>query len=289
MKSALVAFLLAGLRLGPGEVPRTAGLTGLLPASEAGAKASGQPRLYSSDLYQYIDGGAEAFHNYDMVAMVHQEYRMRDVELTVDIYDMGNPLNAFGVYSSERSPSARFLPIGAECSAGPLALNFWQGRYYVKLSAFGQEQNTTSAMESFAKAISKRIGPDLSLPSFYSLFPERNRVPRSYTYVKRAPLGYAFLEPAYTARYQIGGRETQLVLSQAPNPEGAKQRSELVMKHFSETGKVRAWPQVRDAFRGGNQLEGEWLFFPRGRYAVILINPPASPRALLNELLTKIP
>ena len=284
MKTIPLAILLAATLPGLSEVPGPikSRLAGLLPASES----RGQPRFYSSDLYQYINGGAEAFHNYDMVAMVHQEYRVQEVELTVDIYDMGNLLNAFGVYSSERSPSSRFLPIGTEAHGSALALNFWQGQYYVKLGAFGPEGKTTPVMDSSARAISQRIGSERPLPGFLRMLPEKNRIPHSELYVKKAPLGHAVLSPAYTAKYGMAGKETTLVLSEAASPDEARVRIERLRKHFSETGKV---VPVQYGFRGVNQLEGQWLCFSRQRYAVILMNPPLYPASLLKELFAKIP
>ena len=291
MRRTLLLFLSAAVSLGLAEVPDPIKrkLTSLLPAAELGGKPSGRARFYTSDLYQYINGGAEAFHNYDMLALVHHEYRVQEVDLTVDVYDMGNPLNAFGVYASERSPSSRLLPIGTEAHVGALALSFWQGQFYVKLSAFGPEGKTAPVLESFAKAISRRIGPDRPLPGFLTLFPERNRIPRSETFVKRAPLGHTFLAPAYSASYRIGGNQTMLILSEAANPEEARARSERLRKHFSETGKAIPWPPIQNAFRGVNQLEGQWIFFPRQRYTVILMNPPADPAALLKDLFARIP
>jgi hypothetical protein len=90
-------------------------LARLLPQlAEAGTLSAGERQFYSFDLYRYIDGAADGFLAFDMIAMVHQEYKAKDADITVDIYDMGKPLNAFGIYSAERSPNCHFLPLGAE-------------------------------------------------------------------------------------------------------------------------------------------------------------------------------
>ena len=115
-------------------------LAGLLPEpAEAGAKPASERQFYSSDLYRYIDGAADAFLRFDLVAMVHQEYKAKDADITLDIYDMGNPLNAFGMYAAERSPSYHFLSLGAEGYVSDFILNFFQGEFYVKLSAFSND------------------------------------------------------------------------------------------------------------------------------------------------------
>ena len=291
----MMGLVLAGLlaaSLAP-TVPAAvqARLSKLLPAAaEVGAAPAGRPRFYSSDLFQYLNGGAEAFHNYDLVAIVHQEYRVRSAEITVDIFDMGDGLNAFGVYSAERSPGYRFVSIGSEGHLSESTLNFFQGPFYVKLSAFSQQEKAAPVLESFAQAISRRIGPDKSLPAFLAWFPEQRLMARSQKYIKRAPLGHGFLAPAYLASYRLDGKEAVLVLSEAPNPADARQRLERLRSHFRETGKVVLAPRDGPGvYRGVNQLEGEWLFVLRSRYLVILTNPPAHPAGFLKDVLARAP
>jgi hypothetical protein len=95
----------------------------------AGLKPSSQPQYYSSDLYRYIDGAADAFLGFDLVAMLPQEYKAKDAGVTVDIYSLVTPLNAFGMYTAERSPSYHFVPVGAEGYVGDFMLNFYQRKF----------------------------------------------------------------------------------------------------------------------------------------------------------------
>ena len=242
------------------------------------------PQFYAGDLYRYNDGGAEAFHAYDMVAMVHCRRRVGDVEAVVDVYDMGSSLNAFGVYSSERSPDQRFVTIGAEGNATDFTLNFFQGQYYVKLLAFG---GTTggSVMETLAKTIEQHIGTGKMMPAGISLLPREGLVPHSERYVKRAPLGHAFLGPAYMGSYGT----SLLVLSEAGSVTQATEWVNLLGGHFRETGELAPWPAVPGAWRGSNGFEGKWLFLSRGRYTVILTNPSSQAETLLKALFRKLP
>jgi hypothetical protein len=280
----LLIALTALTQPSPASIPAAveARLRRLLPFTES---TDNCPRFYSSDLYRYIDGGAETFHTYDMVAMVHCRHQVGDVEAIVDIYDMGELLNAFGVYSSERSPDQRFLPIGAEGNATGSTLNFFQGPYYVKLSAFGETTGGGPVAESLSKIVEQRIGGGKTMPAGLSLLPREGLMPHSEKYVKRAPLGHRFLGPAYMGSYGT----SLLVLAEANNVTQAKEWAELLGGHFRDTGKVAPWPGVPGAWRGWNDFEGEWLFLPRGRYTVILTSPPARPEALLKNLFRKLP
>jgi hypothetical protein len=164
MRALLCILVLAALL--PGQkgvaVPRAlkARLAALLPDGKAfGGKPGGEAAYYSADLFKYIDGGAEAYHQRGFVALVHREYKTESTEITVDIYDMGRAAGALAMFRAERSPDCRALEIGAGAYAAEGMLNFTQGRYYVKLLSFSETGGTAAALEKAARGISGRIAP----------------------------------------------------------------------------------------------------------------------------------
>jgi hypothetical protein len=134
-------------------------LAALLPsARELAARSASGPKFYFADLYRYIDGGAEAYLRRGFVALVHREYKTSAIELTVDIYDMGNPAGAAAICAAERSPESPAAAAGAEAFSGDGMLNFRQGRYYGKLLAFGDPGKSAPLLERAARAIAAKIG-----------------------------------------------------------------------------------------------------------------------------------
>jgi len=261
----------------------------LPPLSEIGAARSGEQRFYSSDLYQYTDGGADVYLDYGLVAMVHQEYKSSNTDFTLDIYNMGSRANAFGIYAAETSPDYHFLPIGAEGYGTNEILNFLQDEFYVKLSAFSDKEKTGPALERLAKLISQRIGPSAPMPEFLALFPPDHLVSHSAKYVKKAPLGHEFLAPAIIASYAWDEKPTSLIISKAPNAGGAAQKVEQIRSYFGRTGKVSPRPELAaGAFSGSNQFEGDGVFFASGVYAVLCLNPPANPEGFLKSVMERI-
>jgi hypothetical protein len=232
-------------------------LAALLP------KGGDAARFYSSDLYRYMDGGADIYLKYGLVALAHREYKRAGVEMTVDVFDMGSPLEAFGMYSAERSPEYHFMDIGAEGYSSESTLNFLQGRYYVRLSAFGD--GAATALDSFARAISRSIGGDRKLPALLDMLPRENRMARSEKYVVGAPAGHDFLSPALTASYRFDGKATTLVISLAADAREANQRVEKLRQYYSQSG-------------------GEAIFFARGRLAVLCLHAPADAAAFLDKV-----
>src|ERR1039457_1986031 len=242
----LAAALSAALPAQPIPAEVKTRLGALLP------KGGDAVRFYSSDLYRYMDGGADIYLKYGLVAMAHRDYKRAGVEATADVFDMGGPLQAFGINSAERSPEYHFVDIGAEGYSSESTLNFLQGRYYVRLSAFGD--GAAAELDNFARAISRSIGGDRSLPALLDILPRENRVARSEKYVVEAPAGHDFLAPALTASYSFDGKATTLVISLAADAREANQRVEQLHQYYSRSG-------------------GEVVFFARGRLAVLCLHP----------------
>ncbi len=266
-------------------------LASLLPkGGTADTRLTEGPLFYSAgNLYQYIDGAAEAFVGYRLVALVHAVYQKGNAEITVDVYDMGQADNAFGIYSAERSSEYSFITIGAEGYQAEGLINFLHDRFYVKLSAFIETQEDRGLLESFARYVSSAIGTTASLPKPLSLFPTDHLLPHTQTFVRRAPLGHEFLSPAYTAKYSFEpGTETTVVLSFAETADQARNRVRQLRAQVQKTGHCTPIQEPAEGFRGSTPYEGEILAFPKGKVAVILLNPPKTAETLIGELLTNL-
>ena len=78
------------------------GLKLLIPEMEHGSDwyQDGDPHYFTADnLFEYINGSADLYLAYDFQRLITVTFLNPDYQsLTIDIYDMGNELNAFGVY-----------------------------------------------------------------------------------------------------------------------------------------------------------------------------------------------
>ena len=249
-------------------------LAELLPKEAA---VLNEPLFFSpSNLYKYINGAAESFLQYHFEALGHQEYKEGQTEITVDVYDMGDPLNAFGMYAAERSPKNQYIPIGAEGYLDQFILNFLQDRYYVKISVFSEDQKTEGWLKRYAEAVSKKIEKGKALPEMLRRLAPENLVAHSEKWVIRSPLGFEFLAPALSGQYRFGEVESTLVISEAESEADAGKRLERLRQMFGKTGSMEAYPSLGEsAFHGKNEYLGEAIVFTLGKCVVILTHPPA--------------
>ncbi len=249
-----------------------------------GAIAQQSLSIYTPDnLYEYMDGGADIFLLYGVRGVLHKDLRANGVDITVDIFDMGTPDSAFGMYAAERTADEPFASIGAEGYANKGALNFFQDRFYIKLTGFGDGADTVLGV--LARTVSARIGTNAGLPAILALLPGENRKPHSEQYMLNDPLGHAYLGPAYVAAYMLDGKESKVFVTLARDGGDALQRFEQLKQGFAKTGQCKAAPEIAEgAIRASNSFEGSVIALTKGRYVVLLVNPPAQGDGLLRAV-----
>jgi hypothetical protein len=246
-------------------------------------KPQAEPSFYKPDaLYQYIDGGADVYLLYDFQLLLHQEFKAGAADFTADVYDMGRPEDAFGIYSAERSPKYNYIAVGAEGYRSKGVLNFFQHRYYVKLSGSGA--SIDAQLDQLARTLSTRIGGNRTAPPLLQKLPQLHRVRHSEQYIRKDPLGHAFLAPAYVVTYAATAKESKLLVSVANDAPGAKARLDQLAKHFKQTGECSPAAELGEGgIRANNSFEGNIIARTQGRYVIVLLNPPQDGAALLKS------
>ncbi len=204
----------------------------LVPRVE-GWKEDGVARsFFPETLYEYIDGAAENYLSYDFrqLLVVDLKKEGTGATLTVEVYDMGLPANAFGIFGAERYPENGPVAVGDLGYLEGESLNFMAGRYYVKLLSFGLKQATAATLTDFGRKLAAAVPGRGSLPPLLGVFPKEGLVARSERYVRKNFLGYEFLHDGYTAAYTINGQEIEAFLVDA----GSEKEAEDMLRRFLE-------------------------------------------------------
>jgi hypothetical protein len=253
---------------------QAAGPQSVLPPASAvkGWKQIGSTRLYnSSNLYNLIDGEAEAVLGYAFASEAHAEYAPANSSrpvLTIDVFDMTDPLNAFGLFGSDRI-SGKPIPIGAEgVSIAPSGLNFWKGRYVVRTAIVQVNPANQKAQLAFAKAAVARIPGQSGPPALIQALPA-GRQPHSERYVRANVAGHSFLKNAITARYPKLGQGAELFIAKYPTPAAAKGALEAYRKfERSGTGLAPVAGLGQSAFKVTDRFAKNVVVAQKGPYVV---------------------
>jgi hypothetical protein len=284
----LVGLLVLAPLLAARPIPAgTAGPAAPAPASRWERKA--EPRTFgSTNLYEYIDGAADLFLGYGFVSLTATEYRRGEDEehqITVDVYDMGTPLHAFGVFASERAEGAKALDLGAQSYSDAGLVAFWQGQYYVKVSQTSEDD--TEAAIAQAKAASTRLPHATSLPPELSRLPAEDRVPGSERYYRTSALGHKFLVETLSATYRRGRTTAELYIADLGSLEKASEGLAKLRTFESDAGKdLKDLPRLGEsAFGVRDSSLGEMVAVRHGRYLVIGTSTSAS-RTVVTRFVT---
>ncbi|MBF0158136.1 MAG: hypothetical protein HQL58_01300, partial [Magnetococcales bacterium] len=114
-------------------------MAALLPRQADQWQRQAEVRLFSRDnLYEYINGHAEYFLGAGFRSLAVAEYRLPtdgpQPSVVVDLYDMAEPIHAFGVLMDEMGDRGEAVMIGEGGLQSQRSLGFMTGRYYVKLA-----------------------------------------------------------------------------------------------------------------------------------------------------------
>ncbi len=148
----------------------------------------GKPSVdVGKDLYKNVIGGnPELYHNYGFIEGASVEYQTPRLGsqplILLEVFDMGTPENAFGVYSRNRYPQDEFEWVGSRAIVSGRGLNFWKGRYFIQIEGYEFASQITQGIVELAKATADHIQDPLITPHLLTLLPSENRVPHSEKY-----------------------------------------------------------------------------------------------------------
>jgi len=171
-------------------------------------------QVYSEDnLFDYINGASELYLSYKFRQLDVVYYKNRSkLEITVEIYTHSAPLYAFGIYSQERSPDAKFLNLGSESYIDASNLFILTGEHYIKIFSYDLGENAETTLTEFSRSIVELLNADNNLPPLLSAFPEENLRPKSIQFIAENLLGYAFFSKGFQAFYDFGNEECRLFI-----------------------------------------------------------------------------
>lgn len=217
---ALVLILLLasgpfGRNLSAGELE--AELLGLLPqaSDSVDCRPDLEPRFFDPEnLFEYIDGAADEYLIYGFQKVVTADYAVGpdSSSVNIEIYRMDNPLDAFGIYAAERSPSEPAADAGTQGYQGSNVLIFHKGPCYVKITSFDFANDLGPALLRLGRGIAGRIPGGTEKPAMLRHFPEENRVPYTERFIPAGFMGQSYLRNGYRCDYAAGEKTWQAFL-----------------------------------------------------------------------------
>lgn len=187
-------------------------------------------------LYKYINGEAELYYPYGFKSLATAVYGRsdnREIGVVADVYEMGSPIDAFGIYSRYRDSGEEPVNIGTEGFVNESQLLFAKNRYFVRLSPTGTVTMDKSVFLPCAQAIAARIPADPSALKLLDILKISDMVPQTETYMVNGLLGYAFFEKGLAADVNLDGKTVRIFVVLETSPQSSH-RAFLEYKTYLE-------------------------------------------------------
>jgi hypothetical protein len=236
----------------------------LVPRVDAWTQTEAPRSYFPESLFEYIDGAAESYLSYDFreLLVVDLEKKGTQATLTLEIYDMGDPINAFGIFGAERYPENKAVSIGELGYLEGEALNFMTGRFYVKMLGFGLGEETGSVLSGVGAQIAAAVKVKGTLPVYITAFPKKDLVAQSEKYIKKNFMGYEFLRQGFVATYKVGGKEFEGFFVDG---ESEKDAEDMLGKLLEALAKDKQTPEkIAFGYHSRNRY-GQHLYIGRVR------------------------
>jgi hypothetical protein len=167
----------------------------------------------AANLWKHINGAAEFYLAYDFWELRVQDIASESIPgliVTVNIYDQLTPLNAFGVYSTERPDNTERYSLGTEgVVSPPYQCLLLKDRFFVKIETFeGKIDERTG--KALLASVAKALPGSEDMPAEIELLPKSgNKVIGSEGFTKSVFLGLEELNNCVHAKYN--GKKTNNV------------------------------------------------------------------------------
>ena len=243
--AVLALALVVGCGGGEAPIEERSDLAGLLPGASrlAGwAVSDGPIEHVPATLYEYLNGGADRYLTHGFRVLLHVRYQLGAEPLacvTLDVYDMGSELGAFGIYGAARPPEVEVRPWGAEGYRVGTIVAAWKGSVFVHGEADDERPELIAMLERLVAGVCERVAGEASLPSVLAPLPVGGRVAQSERYVPTDLLGHSFLPQGVLATYEIEGKRAELYLSDLGSEAAAGKALEALRTLLSKWGSVK--------------------------------------------------
>jgi len=197
--SVMIAFAVGSLALLSGCAGQPAEDGSLLPDT-IGGWTGGEISEYAGDeLFTYIDGGAEIFHEHGFSRVDVREYARGDETVSVELYTMTG--SAYGIYSYARSQSGEPLAIGSGGTLAEYYLHFWSGPHLVAVTSHTGGAGARSSILEIAEGVASNAPAEGEVPKLMERLPVKGCVAGSEIYIA-GPIGLNNAVPIAAGLFQ---------------------------------------------------------------------------------------
>lgn len=181
------------------------------------------PVYYPDNLWDYINGAADSYLDYQFQDLHIAEYIKDDKSYKAEVYHHQNNIYAFGIYALERSSDYKFIKLGVQGYEESTLIHYIKGPYYVKVTTNSDEQESLEILHKIAEAVDENLPGETTIPEIFKSFPESDQIKNTEYFVSSNFLGYSFLKNAFSVKYEKSGMNFSIFQMEAESEAEALQ------------------------------------------------------------------
>ena len=278
----------------PGFAVETQGMDGTIdwPSDAGGWKKTGDSATYRGKaIFDYIDGAGEVFLAYNFNELfVNRFEREGRPAIIAEVYEMGTPEDAFGVFTWDRQDPDAGIGQGSEFGGG--MLRFWKGRHFVSIYGEGEGNEQEQAVLEIGRRLASSMVAEGEPPRLMEALPGNRQVADSARFVRSHVL---LNQRCFIAQENILGLEADTEAVFARYDYG-KPRTFVLLVAFPTQGKAAsAFAAFKKSYkldaRGMAEAQGTWTTATtEGRHLIIALHAPEKGTAdqLIDAARTKL-
>lgn len=137
-------------------VPDVQKLAALIPPTIGPYVSEADQTFDAESIFDYIDGAGEVYRSYNMRFLVARRFHKDGKpDIVVDLFDMGSPEDAFGVFTHDLDGEDAGVGQGSNYKAG--LLSFWKDRYFGSVYAEEETAETKGLVLELGRRIAVAI------------------------------------------------------------------------------------------------------------------------------------
>jgi hypothetical protein len=189
---------------------------------------------------------------YGFRSLTQTRYQFGDdpfASVTLDVFDMGSELGAFGIYRSIVPPETELKKWGAEGYRSGTIAAAWKGSFYVHGEADDERPELVEGLDRVVGLAVEAVEGSVSFPPILDVFPSDGLRAGSERYVAADLFGHAFLPGGFVAGYEVDGGQAELFFSRLSSVAEAEDALGRLRAHQEQWGELGA--EVDDLGSGG--------------------------------------
>ncbi len=272
---ALCLWLMPGATVGKGAMDETI----KWPSGAGGWKATGEAVRYRGrTIFDYMDGAGEVYLAYNFRQLVVRRFeRQAHPALIAEVYEMGTPADAFGVFSFDRQDPEASIGQGSEFGGG--MLRFWKGSHFVSIYGEGEGAEQEQAVLAIGRELASSIAGTGEPPRLLRALPAEKQVEGSVKFVRSHVL---LNQRCFISRENILGLDAETEAVFARYDFGKERTFVLLVGYPGAAAAGSALTAFRKAYRldaGGLAREEDGAFTyaeAEGPTIVVILHAPAA-------------